>query len=115
MSETRRADHVIREVFGSPIIGQGVALTISGVSARTDSGFTAGDIILVSPSVSCWGAFCSSTGTAVDDGSCTFLPALSAQVFSVPDNATYFCTIEFDSDDGGGILSLMPLAGYRVP
>jgi hypothetical protein len=112
---TRRVDHVLREVFGSPILGQGVALTISGSSARTATGFIAGDLILVSPSVSCWGAFCSSSGVAVADGTCALLPALSAQVFSVPDNATYFCAIEYDSDDGGGILSLMPLAGYRVP
>lgn len=108
-------DWALRRVFGTPVDGTGQKLTVSA-SAATSTALTAGDVVRLGTTVDCWICFCDSgSDEATDDGTDMLLFAGVPEVFTVDSTNKYVSCLEYDSNDGGGELSIISLAGYRVP
>lgn len=108
-------DWALRRVFGTPVDGTGQKLTVSDAAAIS-SALTKGATIRLCTTTDCWVMFCDDSGDdATNDGTDMLLAAWTPEVFTVDDTNIYVSCLKYNTGDSDGVLSIMPLAGYRVP
>ena len=108
-------DWALRRVFGTPVHGTGQKLTVSASSAISTA-LTPGTMVRLASTVNCWVGFSSSgSATALDDGTDELLIGSCPEIYTVDDTRIYVVCLLHSSEGSDGELSIMPLAGYRVP
>jgi hypothetical protein len=111
---TKILDWLLRDVFGTPIDGTAQKLTVSS-SAATSTAIAAGTRVRLQCTTDCYVCFGTTGVEASDDGTDMLFLAGPPEVFTVDDTHVYVSCIKKEATDSDGVLSIAPLAGYRVP